>query len=494
MSAPATHAPAALARRACPIAIAFLCACGGAKNDASDDAATARDAISDDGGLRDDGSPPPPPPIDGAVPTPPPPPPGDGAVPPPPPPPPTPPPVPPPPPPTGCAPLPAPTGTVVRVTPDRADELPSIVYDAAPGTTIVLEDGTYPVSGGLPLHFRNPGVTLRSASDRAASVVLDAEYVNDEIAYVDSSDVTLAHVTFTRAVNHLVHVTPGMGTPVTGVRLYGLELLDGGEQFVKINPNGDRSAFADDGRVECSFFRMTDAGRPHVERNPGGCYTGGIDAHAARGWVVRWNRFEDIYCAGEGLAEHAIHFWVQSRDTVVENNVVLGCARGIGFGLIETDDRIRPWPDDPFPGVGYIGHFGGVIRNNVVWADHPYFDTGIELAQARGIRVLHNTVVHGPGATGAFSSIDYRFANTDVELRNNLVTRITSRNGAMGTVSTNLEATPLAYFTDASGGDFHLEAGATEAIDRAETVADPGVDLDGAPRPATGADLGADER
>lgn len=368
------------------------------------------------------------------------------------------------------------------------------MYDAAPGTTIVLEDGTYPVAAGLPLHFRNPRVTLRSASDRADAVTLDGEYATDELAYIDSSDVTLAHVTITRAVNHLVHVTPGSSTNVTGVLLYGLRLIDGGEQFVKINPNGARSAYVDDGRVECSFFRMTDAGRPNVERNPGGCYTGGIDAHAARGWVVRLNRFEDIYCAGEGLAEHAIHFWVQSRDTLVENNVILGCARGVGFGLIENDDRIRPWPDDPFPGVGYVGHFGGVIRNNVVWADHRFFDTGIELAQARGSRAYHNTVVHGAGATAAFSSIDYRFANTDVELRNNLVTRITARSDAMGVVSSNLESTPLSYFVDPANGDFHLTAGATEALDRGESLDDPGVDLDGTPRPSSGSDLGADER
>ena len=65
-------------------------------------------------------------------------------------------------------------------------------------------------------------------------------------------------------------------------------------------------------------FEMTDEGRPYVERAVGGCYTGGIDAHMARGWRVAENRFVGIYCAGEGLAEHAVHFWVGSRDTVVE--------------------------------------------------------------------------------------------------------------------------------------------------------------------------------
>jgi hypothetical protein len=77
----------------------------------------------------------------------------------------------------------------------------------------------------------------------------------------------------------------------------------------------------DDGRVECTRFTMTDAGRRHVERDPGGCYTGGIDAHSARGWVVRQNRFESIFCAGEGLAEHAAGFF-SSVDYRFANSVV----------------------------------------------------------------------------------------------------------------------------------------------------------------------------
>jgi hypothetical protein len=41
-----------------------------------------------------------------------------------------------------------------------------------------------------------------------------------------------------------------------------------------------------------------------------------------------------------------------------------------------------------------------VIRGNAVLADIPQYDTGIELAQARGARVLHNTLVETARATG----------------------------------------------------------------------------------------------
>jgi hypothetical protein len=396
--------------------------------------------------------------------------------------------------PLGCAPLPDSNETIVRVSPSQAADLPTIVREASSGTTILLEDGTF--KPGAPLQFRQSGVTLRSASNDATKVVIDGEYSVTEPVFIVASDVTVAHVTITRAIDHLVHVSPrGEATEnVTGTLLYGLRLIDGGEQFVKVNPNGDRTAFVDDGRVECSFFEMTDDGRPHVERNPGGCYTGGIDNHSSQGWVVRNNEFRDIYCAGEGLAEHAVHFWSASRDTLVENNTIINCARGIGFGLGESGGD-RDYADDPYPNAGYIGHYDGIIRNNVIYADNQWFDTGMELAQARGAKVYHNTVFSTDEATGFYSSIDHRFANTDVDIRNNLVDRITRRNDANGQVEDNLEGIGPELFVDAASLDFHLAEGASAAIDQGVEVDEAGVDIDGQPHDRGAApDLGADER
>jgi len=391
-----------------------------------------------------------------------------------------------------CTPLPASGGNEVRVTPEEVGDLPEIVLNAPTGTTILLEDGTYML--GAPLRFRTPGVTLRSASDDATRVIIDANYTALEAAFITASDVTLAHITIQRAVDHPVHITPGSaGTDVTGTVLYGLRLIDGGEQFVKVNSNSTRSAWVDTGRIECSYFELTDAGRPNVERNPGGCYTGGIDVHSAQGWVVRNNEFHGIYCAGEGLAEHAIHFWKSSRDTLVENNLIVNCARGIGFGLVQSGQS-RDFADDPYPGISHIGHYDGIIRNNVIFADIPWFDTGIELAQARGARVYHNTVYSSDAATEFFSSIDYRFANTDVDIRNNLTRRITVRNGASGQVEHNKEGIDASYFVDASSLDFHLADGASDAIDKGVSVGEAGLDIDGEPHTKGAApDLGADE-
>ena len=390
-----------------------------------------------------------------------------------------------------CSPLPAPTGATVTAGPSDASELDTIVADADSGTTILLDPGTYSVDATLQLC--SPGVTLRSSTDDAESVIIDGAASINELVAISASDVTVAHVTLTRAVDHLVHAYPAAeGQDVTGIRLYGLRLVDSGEQFVKVNPIEGQEGYVDQGRIECSVFQMTSEGRPNVETLDGtSCYTGGIDVHAGWGWEVRNNRFSGIYCETGFLAEHAIHFWVGSRDTLVENNVIIDCARGIGFGLgTRASDRV--YADSPQDGAD-LGHYDGIIRNNVIWADHPYYDTGIELQLAREPQVLHNTVVSGSGATGFFRSIDIRYAETHAIIANNLTRLIGARDGATADLTTNLENTLLGDFVSVADLDFHLAGDAAEAIDQGTVVPDSGLDIDGQAHDVGPPDLGADE-
>jgi hypothetical protein len=394
-------------------------------------------------------------------------------------------------PPTSCDPLPPPAGATVDVTPMDAPNLASIVSGAADGSTVSFADGTYPITATLQL--TKPGVTLRSASNDASKVILDGAYGIDEIVAISASNVTLAHLTITRAVHHPVHVyPPGPGLDVLGTHLYAVHLVDGGQQFLKVNPIAGQTGWIDGGVVECSLFQMTDAGRPHVESCCGGCYTGGIDVHSARGWVVRQNRFEGIYCDGAGLAEHAIHFWKGSRDTLVEDNTIVDCARGVGFGL-ENGSGERVYADAPYGGAA-LAHYDGIIRNNVLYADNPYYDTGIEIDEAKSPRVLHNTILTGPNATGFFSSVDVRFDGTEATVTNNLVTRLTTRDNAVMLGSNNVEQAPLSDFVDAPNGDLHLAAGAADAVDKGAPLPDAGLDIDGDAHDHGPPDIGADER
>jgi hypothetical protein len=379
--------------------------------------------------------------------------------------------------PAACRPLAAPSGRIIDVGPAQAERLPSVLRGAPAGATVRLRAGRYRVREPAGLELARPGVTIRSRSGKAHSVVIDGGYGPSALVRVAASGVTIAEVTLTRARDHLVHAVPPEGRrSIEQLRIHRVRLVDSGEQFVKANPNASRTGWVHRSRIECSDFNMTTAGRRNIER-AFGCYTGGIDAHGARDWHVRRNRFQGIYCEDGEVAEHAVHFWRRSRGTLVENNLILNCSRGIGFGLTAG---------------GEDGHTGGVIRRNAVVADVRQYDTGIELANAAAVRVLHNTVAETATATRAFSSLDVRFPRSSGLIANNLVQRITFRDGGSARLLRNIGGFPLSWLRAAARGDVHLRAGAG-AVNSAARVSGDGRDLDGAARPRGRPDVGADE-
>jgi hypothetical protein len=372
-------------------------------------------------------------------------------------------------------------------------ELWDAVNTAPSGTTILVADGTYHLDGTY-LRFATPGVTLRSASGDREAVVLDGDYVTTEIVQIVASDVTIADLTLREAYCHPIHVMSAEGGDTTGTLITNVHIVDPGEQAIKINPAA-AGTYPDGGTIACSHIELTASGRPHIRND---CYTGGIDAHQARGWRIHDNLIEGFWCPS-GLSEHGIHLWRGCRDTVVERNTLRDNARGIGFGLATGGDG-RSYPDDPCSyASGYVDHYGGVIRNNVVFAgdgdlfaSQYGFDCGICLWNACGARVLHNTVA---STQAPFSAIEWRFPNTDPEVVNNLVTHhLMARDGAVATTSGNLAGASLSLFVDGAGGDLHLVPGAAEAIDQVTAPADVVDDVDGDPRPiGPASDVGADE-
>jgi hypothetical protein len=393
-----------------------------------------------------------------------------------------------------CPPLPPPTGNVVNVS--TVTELENAVTGATSGTTILVADGTYHLNG-VYLRFDVPDVTLRSVSGDRQAVVLDGNYITTEIVQIVASDVTIADLTLRKAYYHPIHVMTTGGSDTLNTLIYNVHIVDPGEQAIKINP-AVAGYFPDEGGIACSHIELTDAGRPHIRNN---CYTGGVDVHQARDWVIRDNVIEGFWC-NSGLSEHGIHMWRGCRDTLVERNVLRDNARGIGFGLDESGSG-RTYPDNPCPGAsgGYVDHYGGIIRNNFVFASRSElfssvygFDCGICLWQACGAQVLHNTVASTQDP--AASSIEWRFDHTDVDIVNNLATYRLWDRGGTARLSGNLEYRPLSLFVDGTGGDLHLASTATNAIDQAVPVA-AGLcddDIDGEVRPIGSArDIGADE-
>ncbi len=395
-----------------------------------------------------------------------------------------------------CDPIPEPSGPIVEVVPSQSSSLRTIVGAALEGTTILLHPGYYDMSLGdssSRLVFDVNGVTLRSLTGDRESVTLDGAYQTNELISIYASNITIADLTLKRAYDHPVHINGTAGNPISGVLLHNLRIVDPGQQAVKINAVGD--GYADGGIIRCSHIELTDLGRLQVRDN---CYTGGIDAHAARGWEVARNRIEGFWCPA-GLSEHGVHFWRASRDTLVEQNVIVDCARGVGFGL-GTQGGSRVYADDPYPNVANKGHIDGLIRNNFIavsdarlQSSSSGFDVGIGLEQATGARVLHNSVASSQQPSS--SSIEWRFTGTIAEVANNLVSHnLKQRDGGQATLDGNLNGAPSIWFEDLVSGDLHLSASAIGPVDSGSYLSAGLADLDFDGEIRSGIpDVGADE-
>jgi hypothetical protein len=389
-----------------------------------------------------------------------------------------------------CPALPPPPAGAITVS--SVDALVQAVNTALPNATILITPGTYNLAGAYLL-IDTPGFTLRSAGGDRASVILDGGYSTTEIIQIVASDITIADLTLRRAVYHPVHIMSSLTAHTSGVRLYNLHIQDPGQQAVKINPV-DTTHLTDNGEVACSLIVLTDAGRAHVSD----CYTGGIDAHQSRGWVVRDNTIRGFWC-DQGLSEHAVHFWRGSRDTLVERNLLVDNARGVGFGLV-TPGSGRTYPDNPCPGAsGYVDHFTGTVRNNFVFASDTNlfasdsgFDCGICFWNACQAAALHNTIYTSQAPLA--SSIEWRFPNSSVEVYNNLSSHnLWERDSATSAQAGNLTGAQPDWFVDSGSGDLHLLAG-SPPIDSGVTISDALVDIDAQFRPiGLAPDAGADE-
>ena len=410
------------------------------------------------------------------------------------------------------------TGTPIMVSPAGAGEvmvggstttLRAVVSGASSGDIILLEDGMYTLpeaaSGDYTgLYFTTPDVTLRSVSGDPSSVIIDSGYSDHggstAAITVDASGVVLAGFTVQRSIFHLIHLWADGDDAV----IHNVHLVDGGQQFLKASPGG--GATVDGVEVSCSQFRMTSAGRDNVwgygaSDGSTTCYTGGIDTHDSRNWVVHDSFFEGIYCnAGGvdrpahgrkgsergdqtytgGLSEHAVHMWDSASGSghVIERNRIVNCARGIGLGL---RDEV----------------YGTVIRNNMIFSEHAgsrEHDVGIIVERAHDSQVYNNTVFFS--SSDAYSNaIEYRWDTTSgLEIRNNLTNQlIRERNGAAASLGANVTNAMAGWFVDAAGGDLHL-AGCDEAsvVGAGEVLGAVVDDVDGEDRGAVN-DVGADQ-
>jgi len=363
-----------------------------------------------------------------------------------------------------CSPLGDPQGDTVTVS--SMTELQNACNDANQGgnLTILIEDGTYLLSNMLYITADN--VTFRGKSGNRDSVTLRGNGMNGSVSHVflvAGKNFTVADLTLGWIFYHGVQVQGEKDAD--GFLAHNVRFVDTNEQMLKVSGSTSTGLTGDYGIVECCLFEYTAGIGPQY-------YIGGVDCHLGSNWIVRNNVFKHIRSPEANLAEHAIHFWNSSVNTLVENNVIINCDRGIGFGL------------------GSSPHIGGTIRNNMV---HTTRDVGIGLESASDVSVYHNTVF----TENYFNSIEYRFSATSGgEIANNLTNEaISSRNGGTADVHHNYTSATADFFIDPTNGDMHLVAPTPGVTEAGVHISSVSTDFNCQDRLAEAApDIGADEQ
>jgi hypothetical protein len=341
-------------------------------------------------------------------------------------------------------------------------------------TTILLENGTYTINAML--HVTGQNITIGSKSGIRENVIIEGDEMSSNasathIFLVQGDNFEVRDVTLQKCRYHIIQIQGEADADNPTIR--NCILRDSYEQIVKVSVDQNNlNTSSDNGLVENCLFEYTAGVGPQY-------YIGGVDALGVHEWVIRNNTFRDIISPSGSVAQYAIHFWNSSENNLVENNLIINCDRGIGFGLT---------PD--------TGNRGGIIRNNMIYhaANKGEFaDTGIALGNSAESEVYNNTIIMEHDFPWA---IEYRFSGTkDILIANNLTNQpIQVRDGASGTVTDNVTNADVSWFKEASLGDLHLDYAVSSVVDRGRTVSGLVSDFDGQSRPqGDGIDVGADE-
>jgi hypothetical protein len=358
-------------------------------------------------------------------------------------------------------PLPKPKGVVVRV--NDVTGLRKAVAEAAPGTTILIADGTYKLD---ELLIAGEKLTIRGESGDREKVILDGGGKFTKIVRVrGAKDLTVADLTVANSLQYGIFFlgdsgiermtvynvkfhncyTRGLkGTNATRVN-DGLGQVLTGEQANAVRPRNGRVRF-------CLF--VNDDVTPNNEPY-GGDYVSGMDAMWLKDWVISDNVFFNIR-GQHGGGRGAVFVWVNSEGVVAERNLLVNCDRGICFGNPSGDP---------------VHMTGGVIRNNFIAAGRGQ---GIEVCRTRGTAVLNNTVFSAAGAANVVQF--HQAAGPGNRFANNLLGGGAALPEGLAAES-NTTGARADWFVNPSIGDLHLTAAAKPG--KGKALAEVSDDFDG---------------
>jgi hypothetical protein len=293
------------------------------------------------------------------------------------------------------------------------------------GNVIVrLVSGTYTLKRTLDIKADN--IIIVSITGNPEDVIIQGSGMSKNtkvknLIRVLGKNFVLSGITLQKSGHHLIQIAGEYDADNPVIR--NCILLDAYQQMIKVSYNIDDSpdTSSDFGLIENCTFKYTAGIGPHY-------YIGGIDAHGANGWMIRGNKFKDIASPSKHVAEHAVHFWNNTHNNIVENNLIEDSDRGIGFGLELKHDNL------------VYSNLGGVIRNNtIIHADNndPFADTGIVIERSPNTIIANNNIWLGHSYKRA---IEYRFPLTkNVVIKDNLTNKsISSRNGGEAILEQNI--------------------------------------------------------
>lgn len=341
-----------------------------------------------------------------------------------------------------CSPSRASIGDIITVNSVAELEIAfSTVNRVGGNRTILISDGVYLLRKMLYLRVDN--VVVRSKSGNREKVLLKGGGMQGPVKNIfllRGSNITIADLSCGEISNHGMQIMGEYGA--RNILIHNVRIFNTGQQMIKGTYDDRGSLGSEKCTIECSLLEYTNHFGPQY-------YIGGIDVHRGNRWIVRDNIFRNIRSPDQKqLAEHAIHFWSGSKDSLVERNTIINCDRGIGFGL------------------GNRPHFGGIIRNNMICNDGAGFndDVAIGLENSEGSEVYNNSIYMEQKYPNA---IEYRFPGTNkVMIFNNLTNRaIADRDGALADVSNNITTASQSWFMDTKNCNLRLAQPIEKVVD-----------------------------
>lgn len=290
-------------------------------------------------------------------------------------------------------------------------------------TEVVLSPGEYVLKETI--YIQTDWFYIRSLEDNADTTQIKGNGMFGNVGNlfrISGNHFHLRALTLSDASSHLIQIAgeAAASYPIIEDSVF----VDSKEQFIKIsfNPNTP-SKYSIGGIIRNCYFYFSRGIAPHY-------YTGGIDGHGVRHWLIENNLFADIASPAQHIAEHAIHLWNNSAFNLVRGNIIIDSDRGIGFGMG------RP----QHPNVIY-GNLAGEMHNNFIYQsvnEHPFSDAAIVLESSPKTKITSNFSYFEHDYPRA---IEYRFRSTvDVVIENNRVNRrIASRDNGNAIVENNSE-------------------------------------------------------